>query len=118
MTTPEHLSKIKEKCEKLLENASKRTQGEWYSAQGSVAVFPATEKGFVIADVYLSGIENSSFIASCAGPAELGWLNTIARIDFLEKLRRMYPKKVNDMLYALIELEEAEIIELWPEKLL
>lgn len=118
MTISDHLVKIKEKCEKLLENASKRTPGEWYPAQGSVGVSPATEKGFVIADVYLSGIENSNFIALCAKYAEAGWRSTIAAID-----KALECESWDGMLHEMYLRQDAEevlksIIAAWPEELL
>ena len=88
MTTTEHLQKIRAKCVELLAIAEKRTAGRWQvsghpseSRRGDAII---AETGETVCE----GLRwnerwghNGPFIASCAGPAEAGWMTTIADVD-------------------------------------
>jgi hypothetical protein len=88
MTDSEHLQLIKSECERLLAIADKRTPGEWYAR-------PRSGPGAITAEVCYGSIDecitdgtyeidDSDYIAACAGRAEAGWRATIAAIDAFE----------------------------------
>lgn len=89
MSTEDILRSIRHRCVELLAIAEKRTQGEWVV---SSSIMVCSKEAKLLAQCNdFSGIgvsikesaDNSSFIASCAGPAEAGWRATIAAIDHL-----------------------------------
>ncbi len=100
MTQTEHLKLIRARCVELLEIAEKRTAGEcWYFADPTDSHTivsenpPSRESGIASVTSVPFGhprfnecIYNATFIASCAGAAEAGWLATIAAIDAFSKL--------------------------------
>lgn len=99
MNDIERLQAIRAWCVNALENiASKRTPGEWMKTN-LADIFTDTEDarrgvaGNHIADCDPSNEKtceaasaDARFIASCAGPAEAGWMATIAAIDGLEEM--------------------------------
>jgi hypothetical protein len=110
VTTAEKLQAIKDRCEALLETASKRTPGEWESSDNVVC-------GKSIDGYYLSTCDgqktrvsedlcNADFIASCAGPAEAGWRATIAAIESViaddEPYQAMYELVNEEMIFKII----------------
>jgi hypothetical protein len=112
MTTTEHLQLIKAECERLLAIAEKRTQGEWYAR-------PRSGPGAITAEVCYGSIDecitdgtyeidDSAYIAACAGRAEAGWRATIAAIDGLDDIDHSRP-------YQLIS---RSILAAWPIGLL
>jgi hypothetical protein len=114
MTEQEHLQAIKTKCQALLAIAEKRTAGEWriLDADDECPGIEAGKTSIVIwggeddeAGVR-TGINDATFIASCAGAAEAGWWATIAAIDVIELLEAH-----NGPLATTI-------IAAWPEELL
>ena len=107
MTTEEHLKKIKTKCESLLAIAEKRTPGKWMqkSKDTSSVIKLHSDREEYVSVCYP---ENSTFIASCAGPAEAGWRATIAAVNDLLGYRELH--KNTRM--------EVDLLAAWPEELL
>ena len=117
MNTQEHLQKIKAKCQELLAIAEKRTAGEWrlFDADDGCPGIESGETSIVIwgeeddeAGVR-TGLNDATFIASCAGAAEAGWRATIAFIDAILPFVRegvVKPELPNSILAA------------WPQELL
>jgi hypothetical protein len=114
MSTTEHLQKIRARCAKLLEIASKRTPGKWEPSGDTGMVFCDDD---CIADLIDGEISiNATFIASCAGAAESGWRATIVAIDFL---LRKKPSPAASFGFTRSEISAInEIIAAWPEELL
>lgn len=99
MNTQKKLNRIKEICTANLEIAAKRTPGEWKTGKTCTsipAVFPdGTAKGnssLAMFGIYKPGEDidelenqknNSTFISSCAGPAEAGWKATVSAIEHI-----------------------------------
>ena len=86
--TLEHLKLIIARIDKLLEQASKRTPGEWED-KGKVSNTIGkrsieTQEYFICAvDESEAQQDNATFIASCAGNAEAGWRATRVAIALL-----------------------------------
>jgi hypothetical protein len=95
MTQTEHLQLIRARCVELLEIAEKRTAGAWETyhtenpveKSGKVGVCRSLSSYDVAACYFALNFSdqqcesNATFIASCAGAAEAGWLTAIAAID-------------------------------------
>ena len=120
MTTKEHLTKIKEKCEQLLELATKRTPGKWLDKTQFVAQLDERTGGYSVKVCGTNYQKDTSFIASCAGPAEAGWRATIAAIAGFQRLSKWnFTGWEGDCgIIAEIEGEIDAILAAWPEELL
>jgi len=112
MTTTEHLARIRARCVELLELANKRTPGKWipckkgdYIPVGGLEMACVLGGDIKAAEAYED--EDSSFIASCAGPAEAGWRATIHAIDAAEEFDGWEGRRMRET-----------IIAAWPEELL
>jgi hypothetical protein len=111
MNTQEHLNLIKAKCQELLAIAEKRTAGKW--EQDHLYVDTDDNNDLIKAE---GNINNATFIASCAGPAEAGWRATIAAIDELTALNNescLYDGHEGQHTHRL-----SKLIAAWPEELL
>lgn len=88
MTTAQldHLKRIDAHLDKLLEIAAKRTEGRW-----DIEPHRSWDKDFTVGPVIIDYDDvdhdeqdaNATFIASCAGNAEAGWMATRAAIAHL-----------------------------------
>ena len=127
MTTIEHLNKIKAKCEQLLAIAEKRTPGTWHKTRyASTRIENNNERQVAACGGHTSTVNaeavelenhaNTTFIASCAGPAEAGWRSTIAAIDLLlfnnERMSYGYAQSKQER--QIIQ----SILSAWPEEIL
>lgn len=118
MTREEHLNKILAKLDTLIEGAKKRTQGKWRLTVGcvkagdAVVAYPPR-----MTDTLPSGgINDGEFIASCAGPAEAGWIATRAAIVALRAMA-LHPLTAG-VERALASDTLDTIIAAWPEEIL
>jgi hypothetical protein len=122
MNTQEHLNRIKAKCQELLAIAEKRTVGKWHIFEGDHK-YPGIEADEVSIVIYglkndgagvRTGLNDATFIASCAGAAEAGWRATVAAIDLLEDAA-----DIGTGHYTPLAVEAAQkIIAAWPQELL
>ncbi len=87
MTQTEHLELIRARCVELLEIAEKRTAGMWkckFAIDKHLALAVTDDGYYAVAQSFCR--PDATFIASCTGAAEAGWLATIAAIDAFFKL--------------------------------
>jgi len=112
----EHLRLLKAHLETLLKTAKKRTPGEW--EYGNDAVWSdCNGEGNSPAEIcYQIGLQDATFIASCAGNAEAGWKSTLTAISALSELARMINSSVPEYegcgRDAIAHLEK--ILTAWP----
>lgn len=138
MNQKEHLDRIVARCRELLAAAEERTPGRWEvcgathvwspEAKSNVATVsePRGRNEVKYEEVKYEEIKfgspnaheaysNATFIASCAGAAEAGWLATIVAIELIQQT--MYREQGAD--YTPLSEEAAkQIIAAWPEELL
>ena len=114
MTPQEHLQKIKNKCEQLLAIAAKRTPGRWWEDHPSVF---SDGNSFIYTDENTPK-PDSTFIASCAGPAEAGWRATIAAIDSALHYKERFQGTGDHCGQECARGSIESIIATWPEELL
>jgi len=118
MTPDEHDQRIIAKCRSLLALAAKRTPGRWWNEKGHPAVFAMTPKcrpngeGLLQVNYYgryvgKDAYADAAYIAACAGPAEAGWLSTIAAIELCHQL----PSPDSSLILARIRAA-------WPKEIL
>lgn len=110
MTTQEHLERIKAKCQSLLAIAEKRTPGRWKTTPKARSVY-TDDFNYQVA--YTDNPPDSSFIASCAGPAEAGWRATITACDLALVLLHVADPENNNSNNLINKL-----IAAWPEDIL
>jgi hypothetical protein len=93
MNTAEKLTAIRARCVELLAIAEKRTPGKWKIENQDSGI--ETETFIACGDDCItngwnldgSDMDDFTFIASCAGPAEAGWRATIAAIDACQQIK-------------------------------
>jgi len=117
MTQTEHLKLIRAHCVELLEIAEKRTAGAW-----SVVPFGNWEEYKLEPDIFggepvaANGMTlgDATFVASCAGAAEAGWLATVAAIDDCiaedEPYQTMYLMANKQMILGLLSAWPIELL--------
>ena len=128
MNTQERLARIRAKCVELLEIASKRTEGKWglghmprdiYGPDGRPVASTAYPHTAYPRDQRV-GINNSAFIAACAGNFEQSLRSTIAAID---RHARMAEIMANIVIPSMADLaikhelhqQACDILAAWPE---
>ena len=122
MKQEQKIERIRAKCQEILELGKLRTQGKW--STGTL-----TEYHMVYDSKYarhiarLNGLglaeENANFIASCAGTAEAMARSTLVALDAIQQIRIHYSdERLNVLLHTLLDEQEDNILESWPDELL
>lgn len=125
MSRDEHLDKILAKLDSLIAGAKLRTPGRWYCRfNGHYHEIQTEDVEYAPAVAFTCPMpereSNATFIASCAGNAEAGWVATRAAIvalvnhkSFLDSVNPT-PCKADAKLLSTLD----SIIAAWPEEIL
>lgn len=124
MSRDEHLDKILAKLDSLIADAKLRTPGRWIQELEDVWLYEGDEMGArCISDCHSRHTRdskqakaNATFIASCAGNAEAGWVATRAAILYFRNEARIAVELCDDSDVAFEMLDS--IIAAWPEEIL
>ncbi len=126
MTREQHLNKILAKLDSLIALAKKRTPGRWIQELEDVWLYEGDEMGArCISDCHSHHTRdskqakaNATFIASCAGNAEAGWVSMRDEIASLKKIFNSGPGEISWDMVEYAKNRTNSIIAAWPEEML
>lgn len=123
MNREQHLDKIIAKLDSLIAGAKLRTPGRWEAFQRNEEIGTSycritfTDRNSDSLHGYC-GESNATFIASCAGNAEAGWVSMRDKIASLKKIFNSGPGEISWDIVEYAKNRTNSIIAAWPEEML